>query len=224
MATPRSAWISTSSSSSSISSSSFRLVSDAGEIVRQRARGAGEPRAELVEPAPSWLGHRPRLWASLSCARRAAIPQAAWRQAPLRAPAGGGADLGDGADLPASSGAGWGCGPAGGGPFGFGVRFGLAEASLGRRSRLGGSSLWQDDPSAAPFCQGPCRAAPAWEAAASRLASARSSPMPNRRLKKPGFLVSLMARPSRSARRRRRPQPRRRSARPRRARPRERPA
>ncbi len=84
MATPRSALINTSSSRSSVSSSSFRLVSALGEIVRQRARGAGEARAELVEPAPSWLRHRPRLWVSLSCARRAAIPQAAWRRAPLR--------------------------------------------------------------------------------------------------------------------------------------------
>ena len=134
-------------------------------------------------------------------------------------PAGGGAGLGDGADLPASSGAGWGCGPAGGGPFGLGMRFGLAEASLGRRSRLGGSCL-AGRSFGGSFLPGPLPGGSCLGGGGVSIGFGASSPMPNSRLKKPGFLVSLMVRPSRSARRRRRRQPPRRSARPLRALPR----
>ena len=212
MATPRSALISTSSSRSSMSSSSFRLVMTLGEIVRQRARGAGKPRAELIEPAALGSATAEALGFSFL---RSPGGKSSGGVAPGAAagPAGGGADLGDGADLPASSGEGCGCGPAGGGPFGLGVDLGLADASLGRRSRSGGSSRGGRS-CGGSFLSGPLPGGSRLGGGGVSMGFGVSSPAPNSRLKKLDFLVSLMALPSRAARRRHRPRPRRRSARP----------
>ena len=108
MATPRSAWISTSSSSSSVSSSSLRLV-NAREIVRKRRGALREPLAKLGEPAP------------LRLLRRGLIDLGALRR---RLRSGGSSSAGDRAEDPSAR-ARWTAAPLGG----LGLRRGRRAAS-----------------------------------------------------------------------------------------------
>ena len=194
------------------------LGDDAREIVRQCARGAGEPRAELVEPAPSWLGHgRGFGFLFLALAGRQFLRR---RGAGRRCGAGGrrrrlGRRRGF-AGIVRRRMRMWACGWRAlwlGRALRFGGSF-LGQAFALRRLFPGGRSF------GGSFLSGPLPGGSRLGGGGVSMGFGASSPTPNSRLKKLGFLMSLMAQPSRAARRRHRPRPRRRSARPLRALPR----